>query len=676
MTLRLYSTMSKTIETKTEAEVQAQSHYGADQITVLKGLDPVKVRPGMYTRTHSPAHILQEVVDNAADEALAGFAKRIRLTVTEDGAYIVKDDGRGIPLGVPPGESRPAVELVFTTLHSGGKFDHQNKQSAYRFSGGLHGVGVAVTNALSLEVSVEVRRDGGVWQIAFQNGGEIRQPLTRVADCGPRVHSTEIRIKPDPKYFDTIQITTHELAQMLRSKALLLPGLATYLQLPGQAEQTWKYDQGLPDYLDEILAGRERATDIFQGERYQEEGNPGGFEEGEGAAWALAWVKEESLAPETFVNLIPTPSGGTHESGFRAGVYAAVQSFMEHHNLVPAKLRLQQEDVTGHLVFILSAKILDPQFQGQTKERLNNRDAHRLLQQTIRDPLELWLHSHPEQGKAIAEMALQSAQRRLKAAQKIERKRGSGLATLPGKLTDCESTDLARNELFLVEGDSAGGSAKTARDKGFQAILPLRGKVLNTWEIEAGQIFGNREVHDISVALGVEPHHLGADPAQVLANLRYGKVILFADADVDGRHIQVLLLTLFLRHFPALLQAGHIYAAKPPLFRVDALVKGKVRKTYCEAESEKDRHIARLLKEGVKEAQITIQRFKGLGEMNPEQLWETGMCPDTRTLVALTLDAGQGEPLENQFNRLMAKDQAGARRSWLETEGWRADLDV
>lgn len=657
-------------------QITETPHYGADQITVLKGLDPVKVRPGMYTRTHSPAHILQEVIDNAADEALAGFAKRIRLSVLEDGSYTVKDDGRGIPLGVPPGETRPAIELVFTTLHSGGKFDHQNKQSAYRFSGGLHGVGVAVTNALSLSVSVEVRREGGVWQIAFEKGGAICQPLTRVADCSPKMHSTEIRIKPDPKYFDAVTIHTHELIQMLRSKALLLPGLTTYLQLPGQEEQSWKYNQGLPDYLMELLEGRECATDLFSGERYQEEGNTAGFEVGEGAAWALAWVKDDSLAPETFVNLIPTPSGGTHESGFRAGVYAAVQSFMEHHNLIPAKLKLQQEDVTGKLAFILSARILDPQFQGQTKERLNNRDAHRLMQQTIRDALELWLNSHPDQGKAIAEIALQSAQRRLKAAQKIERKKGSGLATLPGKLTDCESTDLSRNELFLVEGDSAGGSAKTARDKEFQAILPLRGKVLNTWEIEAGQIFGNREVHDISVALGVEPHPVDAEPAQVLANLRYGKIIIFADADVDGRHIQVLLLTLFLKHFPALLKAGHVYAAKPPLFRVDAVIKGKVRKTYCEAESEKDRHVAKLLKEGIRESQITIQRFKGLGEMNPEQLWETGMCPDTRTLVELILDPAGRASLTQQFNRLMAKDQAGARRSWLEAEGWRADLDV
>jgi topoisomerase-4 subunit B len=652
------------------------STYTGAQISVLRGLEPVKVRPGMYTRTSHPAHILQEVIDNAADEALAGYAKNIWLTIESDGSYTIRDDGRGIPVDVPPGEERPAVELVFSTLHAGGKFDHSGEHAAYRFSGGLHGVGVAVTNALSLELSVEVQRDGSVWRLDFADGGEIRQPLTQIGTCGPRTHGTKVRVKPDPRYFDSPRVSVAELAALLRSKALLLPGLTTHLQAPGQEPQEWRYAQGLTEYLGEIVADKETVTALFAGENYLEAGNPQNFEEGEGASWALVWVREDVPKPETYVNLIATPSGGTHESGFRAGVYSAVQSFMEHHNLLPAKLKLQQEDVTANLAFLLSARILDPQFQGQTKERLNNRDAHRLLQTVIRDRLETWLNQNPEQGKAVAELALQSAQRRLKAAQKVERRKGSGLATLPGKLTDCESTDLSRNELFLVEGDSAGGSAKTARDKEYQAILPLRGKVLNTWEVDAGQIFANNEIHDIGVALGVEPHDHTADPDTVLAGLRYGKVILFADADVDGRHIQVLLLTLFYRHFPALLRRGHVFVAKPPLYRVDATVKGKLRKVYCEDERERNQLLERLRKEGVKETAIRVQRFKGLGEMNPEQLWETGMCPDTRTLIPLQEPYPDRPELRERFHKLMAKAEAGSRRSWLEADGWRADLDV
>lgn len=655
---------------------EATTQYTGAQISVLRGLEPVKVRPGMYTRTSHPAHILQEVIDNSADEALAGHAKNIWMIFEEDGSYTIRDDGRGIPVDIPTGEDRPALELVFSTLHAGGKFDHNGENSAYRFSGGLHGVGVAVTNALSLKLAVEVQRDGAVWKIVFENGGEILSPLTQIGTCGPRTHGTKVRVRPDPKYFDSPRVSVQEMAALLRAKALLLPGLTTHLQAPGQEPREWRYEQGLAEYLAEALAEKEALTEIFTGEGYLEAGNPQGFEAGEGAAWALAWVREDAPRPETYVNLIATPSGGTHESGFRAGIFTAVQSFMEHHNLLPAKLKLQQDDVTAGLAFILSARILDPQFQGQTKERLNNRDAHRLLQQVIKDRLENWLNQHPEQGKAIADLALLSAQKRLKAAQKVERRRGSGLATLPGKLTDCENTDLARNELFLVEGDSAGGSAKTARDKEYQAILPLRGKVLNTWEVDSGQIFGNNEIHDIGVALGIEPHDHTADPDTVLAGLRYGKVILFADADVDGRHIQVLLLTLFYRHFPALLRKGHVFVAKPPLYRVDATVKGKIRKVYCEDERERDQLLERLRREGVKDTAIRVQRFKGLGEMNPEQLWETGMCPDTRTLVPLQeLDPERPE-LRERFHKLMAKAEASSRRSWLEADGWRADLDV
>jgi topoisomerase-4 subunit B len=654
--------------------------YSADNFSVLKGLEPVKLRPGMYTRTTSPVHIIQEAIDNAADEALAGHATKITVTLDPDGSVTVEDNGRGIPVGIPPGESRPAAELAFTTLHAGGKFNKTDTGSAYRFSGGLHGVGVAVTNALSKKVTVDIRTrdpDGagnGRYRITFADGNVI-EPLTRVEDCGPRTHGTRIQVWPDPKYFDTPKISVREITHLLRSKAILLPGLQVTFIAPEQEPVVWQYAEGLQDYLTEIIAESAAATPVFSGTSYQD-GDHGTFAKGEGAAWAMAWCAESFPTPETYVNLIPTLDGGTHESGLRAGVFEAVRSFMEHHSLMPAKLKLVQDDVTGKMAFVLSARMLDPQFQGQTKDRLTSRDAHKLLSLSIRDPLELWLNSHPDAGRAIADLAVQNAQARTRAAQKVERKKGSGLATLPGKLTDCESEDIQRNELFLVEGDSAGGSAKMARDKEFQAILPLRGKVLNTWEVDRDLIFKNNEVHNMAVALGIDPHNVDANPDMVLAGLRYGKIIILADADVDGSHIQVLLLTLFLRHFPALMMRGHVQVAKPPLYRVDATVRGKTRKVYCEAETERDVTIERLQAEGVKEAAITVQRFKGLGEMNPEQLWETSMCPDTRTLLALPIQRQEIPVLEEHFTILMAKNEASSRRAWLERDGWTADLDL
>ena len=654
--------------------------YSAENFAVLKGLEPVRLRPGMYTRTTCPTHLIQEVIDNAADEALAGFAKRIMVTVRDDGWVEIEDDGRGIPVGIPPGESRPAAELAFTTLHAGGKFDKTDKRSAYRFSGGLHGVGVAVTNALSHRVEVEIRtRDpagggNGVWRLAFAEG-EVVEALTRVVDCGPRTHGTKVRVLPNPRYFDSAAINLKELTHLLRSKAILLPGLQVTLAIPGQEPKSWQYQSGMSDYLTELLTDAEASTPVFAGQKFMD-GDVNGFAEGEGGAWAVAWCGEGAPRPESYVNLIPTLDGGTHESGFRAGVFEAVRTFMEHHGLTPAKIKIVQEDVTGKMAMVLSARLLDPQFQGQTKDKLTSRDAHRLLQQTIRDPMEIWLNAHPDAGKAIAELAIQTAQARTRAAQKVERKKGSGLATLPGKLTDCESEDIARNELFLVEGDSAGGSAKMARDKEFQAILPLRGKVLNTWEVERDLIFRNTEVHDMAVALGIDPHGHTADPDVVLAGLRYGRIIILSDADVDGSHIQVLLLTLFLRHFPALMLRGHVTVAKPPLYRVDATVRGKVRKVYCEMETERDAAIERLAAEGVKDGAVTVQRFKGLGEMNPEQLWETAMCPDTRTLVPLRIQPAEIVALRERFTLLMGRNEAGGRRAWMERDGWTADLDI
>ncbi len=654
--------------------------YSAEQFTVLKGLEPVKLRPGMYTRTTCPTHIIQEVIDNAADEALAGQATRIDVTVCNDGSVIVEDNGRGIPVGIPPGESRPAAELAFTTLHAGGKFDKTAGESAYRFSGGLHGVGVAVTNALSQRVEVEINtRDpqgtgNGRYRLAFTQG-DVSEPLTRLEDCGPRTHGTRVQVWPNGQYFDSAKINVRELTHLLRAKAILLPGLQVSLTLPEQEPVVWKYSEGLAEYLAEIVADLELATPIFSGTSYQD-GDTNGFAKGEGAAWALCWSGNVMPNPETYVNLIPTLNGGTHESGFRAGVFEAVRSFMEHHSLVPAKLKLVQDDVTGKMALVLSARVLDPQFQGQTKDKLTSRDAHKLMAQTMRDPLELWLNSHPDAGKAIAELAIQNAQARTRAAQKIERKKGSGLATLPGKLTDCESEDIQRNELFLVEGDSAGGSAKAARDKEYQALLPLRGKVLNTWEVDADQIFKNQEVHNMAVALGIEAHNFQADPDRVLAGLRYGKIMILSDADVDGSHIQVLILTLFLRHFPALLQRGHVFVVKPPLYRVDATWRGRARKIYCEAEAERDAAIERLRTEGVKESAISVQRFKGLGEMNPDQLWETAMCPDTRSLVSLSMTATDQAALHTRFGLLMAKQSAAGRREWMERDGWSAEIDI
>ncbi|MDD2750849.1 MAG: ATP-binding protein, partial [Acidithiobacillus sp.] len=470
-------------------------NYSAEQFTVLKGLEPVRLRPGMYTRTTCPTHMVQELIDNSADEALAGHATRIEVTVLSDGSVVVEDNGRGIPVGIPPGETRPAAELAFTTLHAGGKFDKTDKSSAYRFSGGLHGVGVAVTNALSSRLLVEIHtRDPqgggyGHYRLSFADS-KLQEALTRVENSQARRHGTRVQVWPDPRYFDSARVNIRELTHLLRAKAILLPGLQVILNLPEQEALVWQYDSGLAEYLGEMLAEAEPITPVFAGEMYQND-DSNGFAQGEGASWALCWSAQGNPRPETYVNLIPTLDGGTHESGFRAGVFEAVRSFMEHHSLVPAKLKLVQDDVTGKMALVLSGRILDPQFQGQTKDKLTSREAYKLMVQTIRDPLDLWLNSHPEAGRAIVEQAIQSAQLRSRAAQKIERKKGSGLATLPGKLTDCESEDIQRNELFLVEGDSAGGSAKAARDKEYQALLPLRGKVLNTWEVDADLIFKN-----------------------------------------------------------------------------------------------------------------------------------------------------------------------------------------
>ena len=647
--------------------------YTAESISVLKGLEPVRHRPGMYTRTDHPLHIVQEAIDNAADEALGGFCKRIAVTLHTDGSVTVQDDGRGIPVEIHPVEGVPTVEVVFTQLHAGGKFNKNDGSSAYRFSGGLHGVGVSVTNALSTRLEVEVLRDGGRYRVVF-SGGAVIEALERTGDTGKRASGTKLRIWPDAQFFDSPHFPVAELERLLCSKAVLLPGLEIVLQVEGGDTKTWRFASGMPQYLAEQVDG-EPAGPIFSAEKYAAAGDEN-FPAGAGAAWALCWSADGALARESYVNLIPTPAGGTHETGLRQAAHEAVKSFAEHHALLPKGVKLAAEDVFSRLSFVLAARVLDPSFQGQTKERLNSRDAVALVARMLRDPLELWLNEHPDAAKKIAELAIKAAQARTRAGQKVEKKKQSAVAILPGKLSDCQSEDLERNELFLVEGDSAGGSAKSGRDKEVQAILPLRGKVLNTWEVDPGSLFANREVHDIAVALGIDPHPPEA-PDGVLDNLRYGKVVIMTDADVDGSHIRVLLCTLFYRHFPKLVERGHLYFAQPPLYRLDVPGQGKnrpPRKLYALDDAEREATLDRLRLEGVKPEAVVLSRFKGLGEMNPEQLWETTMSPDTRRLMRVRLPAAHDAlPV---MNMLMAKNESAGRRAWMEANGALIDAEI
>ncbi|MDP2769198.1 MAG: DNA topoisomerase IV subunit B, partial [Giesbergeria sp.] len=547
------------------------SEYSESSIRVLKGLEPVKQRPGMYTRTDNPLHVIQEVLDNSADEALAGYGKKIKVTLHADGSVSVEDDGRGIPFGMHPEEKAPVIELVFTRLHAGGKFD-KGKGGAYNFSGGLHGVGVSVTNALSTRLEATSYREGQVARLVFSAGDVIEPLITQPKGEGDRKQGTTVRAWPDAKYFESSNLPMAELTHLLRSKAVLMPGVSVSLVNEKTRDtQTWQYKGGLRDYLQQTLNG-DPVIPLFEGEGFADSGHES-FAEGEGASWCVAFTEDGQPVRESYVNLIPTSAGGTHESGLRDGLFTAVKSFIELHSLLPKGVKLLPEDVFARASYVLSAKVLDPQFQGQIKERLNSRDAVRLVSSFVRPALELWLNQHVEYGKKLAELAIKAAQTRQKAGQKVEKRKGSGVAVLPGKLTDCESRDLAHNEVFLVEGDSAGGSAKMGRDKESQAILPLRGKVLNTWEVERDRLFANNEIHDISVAIGVDPH--GPNDSPDLSGLRYGKVCILSDADVDGSHIQVLLLTLFFRHFPKLIETGHIYVARPPLFRVDVPARGK-----------------------------------------------------------------------------------------------------
>ncbi|MGZ2745653.1 MULTISPECIES: DNA topoisomerase IV subunit B [unclassified Burkholderia] len=651
--------------------------YSEASIKVLKGLEPVKQRPGMYTRTENPLHIIQEVIDNASDEALGGYGKQITVTLHADHSVSVEDDGRGIPFGMHPEEGVPVVEIVFTRLHAGGKFD-KAAGGAYTFSGGLHGVGVSVTNALATRLDVTVWRDGKIAELGFAEGDVVKPLATQGAGRGEKKSGTRVQVWPNPKYFDSPNLPLGELQRLLRSKAVLLPGVEVVLVNEKSGErQTWKYEDGLRGYLLDEMNGSELLIPLFEGERFADSrSGDDTFAEGEGASWVVAWSEEGSLVRESYVNLIPTPAGGTHESGLRDGLYQAVKSFVELHNLQPKGVKLLAEDVFARVSFVLSAKVLDPQFQGQIKERLNSRDAVKLVSSFSRPALELWLNQHVEHGKKLAELVIKQAQARTRAGQKVEKRKSSGVAVLPGKLTDCETEDIARNELFLVEGDSAGGSAKMGRDKEYQAILPLRGKVLNTWETERDRLFANNEVHDISVAIGVDPH--SPDDSVDLSNLRYGKICILSDADVDGSHIQVLLLTLFFKHFPQLIERGHVCVARPPLFRVDAPARGKkaAQKLYALDEGELEAILDKLRKDGVRETQWSISRFKGLGEMSAEQLWDTTMNPDTRRLMPVRLGDLDYETTVARMTMLMGKGEAAARRGWLEEKGNEVEADI
>jgi topoisomerase-4 subunit B len=659
-----------------------QAVYDASAIQALKGLEPVRRMPGMYTHTVHPLHIVQEAIDNAVDEALAGHGKRIAVSVCKDGSVEVADEGRGIPVDQHPVEKKPAVEVAFSMLHAGGKFSRSG-EGVYHISGGLHGVGVAVSNALSKRCEVTVYRGGQKHSIAFE-GGELKQKLRSEKSKEARRTGTVVRLWPDPKYFDSPNIPLAELEHLVRSKAYLLPGLVTVLRVEGREEKSWRYERGMAQYFEFMLAGRELAAPLFTGEKFFDEksvAEHSEIEAGEGASWAVGWVAEGDTFADSHVNLIPTRSGGTHEAGFRSGIFDALGAFMDTRGLAPKGVKLIADDLWSRACFTLSARLVRTQFHGQTKEKLTTRHAARLLELCVRDAFELWLNQHPEAGKRVVELAIEQAMARLARGKKVERKKGSGIATLPGKLVDCASGEVARNELYLVEGDSAGGSAKEARDKESQAVLPLRGKVLNTMSKDTHTVLANKELQAIATAIGVDPHRLedAPDPAAVLAGLRYGKVIIMTDADVDGGHIQALLLTFFFMHCPRLVEAGHVFVAQPPLYKLEVPAQGKgraARRLYCLDDDELEEVTSQLKKEKVKEGSWEISRFKGLGEMSPEQLWETTMNPDTRRLIRMQLDAKASARARKTFELLMDSGEAEGRRNWMREHWKTVEADV
>ena len=629
-----------------------QSSYNAEDIEVLSGLEPVRRRPGMYTDTTRPNHLAQEVIDNSVDEALAGHAKSVEVILHKDQSVEVIDNGRGMPVDLHPEEKVSAVELIMTRLHAGGKFSNKN----YQFSGGLHGVGISVVNALSKRTEVTVRRDGQVYQIVFENGDKVSE-LAVIGQCGKRNTGTSVHFWPDEQFFDSPRFSVSRLTHLLKAKAVLCPGVEIlFKDNVNDTQQRWCYQDGLTDYLMENVNGLVTLPDVaFTGKHHGDN---------EAADWALLWLPEGGeLLTESYVNLIPTPLGGTHANGLRQGLLDGIREFCEFRNILPRGVKLSADDIWERCAYVLSVKMQDPQFAGQTKERLSSRQCAAFVSGVVKDAFSLWLNQNVQVAEQLAEMAIASAQRRLRAAKKVVRKKLTSGPALPGKLADCSSQDMNQTEIFFVEGDSAGGSAKQARDREFQAIMPLRGKILNTWEVSSDEVLASQEVHDISVAIGIDPD------SDDLTTLRYGKICILADADSDGLHIATLLCALFVRHFPALVKAGHIYMAMPPLYRIDL---GK-EVHYALDENEKNAILDKLSR---KRGKPNVQRFKGLGEMNPGQLRETTLDPNTRRLVQLTISEENFQETLSVMDMLLGKKRAEDRRNWLQEKGDRVELDV
>lgn len=626
------------------------SDYNAGSIEVLTGLDPVRKRPGMYTETTRPNHLAQEVIDNSVDEALAGFAQQIDVIMHKDGSLTCSDDGRGMPVDMHPEQKKPGVEVILTTLHAGGKFNSDN----YQFSGGLHGVGVSVVNALSKLLEITIRRNGEVYRMEFKNGDKSKD-LEVIDSCGKRNTGTSIRFTPDGSYFDSAKFSVARMKHVLRAKAVLCPGLrVTFKDEASGEKEEWHYEDGLRDYMVASTHGwetlpREPFIGSFSGSK-------------EGVDWAVQWLPEGGeLTTESYVNLIPTAQGGTHVNGLRTGLLEAIREFCEFRSLLPRGIKLSPDDIWDKCCYVLSSKLEDPQFSGQTKERLSSREAAAFVSGVAKDSFSLWLNQHTEDAEKLADMCINNAQSRMKKSKKVARKKVTSGPALPGKLADCSGNDVERGELFLVEGDSAGGSAKQGRDRQYQAILPLRGKILNTWEIDSQEILASEEVHNIAVAIGVDP------ASDDLSGLRYHKVCILADADSDGLHIATLICALFVRHFRPLVQAGHIFVAMPPLYRIDV---GK-DVYYALDDSEKQGILDRIEAEN-KKGKVNVQRFKGLGEMNPLQLRETVMSGDTRRLVRLTIESG--DETNQLMDMLLAKKRSGDRKIWLEEKGNLAEV--
>lgn len=669
----------------------AEVTYDSSKIKVLKGLEPVQIRPGMYTRTETPNHIIYEVIDNAQDEALAGHATKISVHIINGEVAEIEDNGRGIPVdSMKEQGGRSAAEVIFTELHSGGKFDKEG-DGVYVFSGGLHGVGVSVTNALSLSLRAQIKKGGKSYSIGFENGS-ISEALKEDGKVDKNNTGTKIIVKPNPKYFENPKINIEQIKNYLRVKAALLKGVEIVFQVNDEVPITWSY-KGLKDYLinesnringdtlwlnSDTCENAISSNNIWDFEYYFKEESSLG-KKGEGLHIVLGVLEDGKRFAESFVNLIPTLNGGTHENGFKAGFFEALKSFMNHYSLMPPKLNIEVEDIWSKVSFVLSSKILETEFQGQTKERLTSKSATKMHFGLIKDNFELWLNENIEFAKKLCEVIIANAQKRTRAEIRVERKRGGASTTLPGKLADCEESDPEKSELFLVEGDSAAGSGKMGRNKNFQAILPMRGKILNTWEVETNKLFDTETIHDIAIAIGVQPHKLHAEVD--FSKLRYSKICAMCDADVDGRHIEVLLMTLFLKHFPQVIKNGYLYIAKAPLFRVDypsnKKNKNKLdKKTYIQDEQGLEHFLNKLQKSGIDEKSTKVSRFKGLGEMNPEQLWDTTLNPETRTLLKVSFDMDHINNDEDVFDLLMAKKEAKKRREWMEEKGNSVNIDT